>query len=54
MADRPSGMGVTRLARSAGREWLLKGTRNRTEAHRLLAATLTTVVRDVYPGCRGH
>lgn len=37
------------LARAAGREWLLKRTLTRTEAHRLLAATLSTIVRGVYP-----
>lgn len=37
------------LARAAGREWLLKDSLNRAEAHRLLTATLTVIVRDVYP-----
>lgn len=37
------------LARAAGREWLLKNTLTRIEAHRLLADTLSTIVRDVYP-----
>ncbi|MEB3050036.1 TetR/AcrR family transcriptional regulator [Mycolicibacter sp. MYC123] len=37
------------LARAAGREWLLKGTLTRPEAHRLLTETLSAIVRRVHP-----
>lgn len=36
------------LARAAGREWLIKDTLTRAQAHSLLVATLTAIVCDVY------
>lgn len=37
------------LARSAGRDWLLKGVLSRAQAHSLLRHCLLTIVKDVLP-----
>ncbi|CAB4702874.1 unannotated protein [freshwater metagenome] len=37
------------LAKASTRQWLVAGTLERSDVHRLLVAALLTIVRDVYP-----
>ena len=42
------------LARSAGREWLLRKTLSKAQVHALLTTTLLSIVRDAVPAITGQ